>query len=271
MLPGLRSVMMQSGTTLEAVLRRDRIIVVSGLVSVSLLAWAYMGYLAWNMERMDMSMEMAMPRMQVWSFLDLLLLFVMWAVMMVAMMVPTAAPMILMFATINRKRQGQQEPFVPTTIFLTGYVLVWTGFSVVATLAQWGLHTAALLSPMMVSTSSVLGGILLLAAGVFQWTPLKYTCLRHCRSPLGFFMTDWREGRRGALIMGLRHGSYCTGCCWSLMALLFVAGVMNLLWVALITAFVLVEKVVPRGELVGRIAGGVLVVAGLVVFSQIWR
>ena len=157
---------------------------------------------------------------------------------------------------------------MPTMVFLAGYVLVWMGFSMLASLAQWGLHSLALLSPMMVSTSPILGGLILVAAGVLQWTPLKSTCLTHCRSPLGFLMTEWREGPRGALIMGLHHGGYCVGCCWSLMALLFVAGVMNLLWVATIAAFVLVEKVVPRGELVGRIAGGVLVLAGLVLLSR---
>jgi predicted metal-binding membrane protein len=220
------------------------------------------------MSQMDMAMQMAMPRMQTWSLADIVLLFVMWAVMMVAMMVPTAASMILMFATINRRRRDRQQPYVPTTIFLGGYLLVWTGFSALAMLAQWGLHSAALLSPMMVSTSPLLGGILLLAAGVFQWTPLKYTCLKHCRSPMGFLMTDWREGARGALMMGLKHGSYCTGCCWFLMALLFVAGVMNLLWVTAIMVFVLVEKIAPRGDLVGRVAGGVLVLAGLVILWQ---
>jgi predicted metal-binding membrane protein len=246
-------------------------IVLSGLAGIAMLAWVYLGYLDWDMGHAHMAMDMAMPRMQVWGILELVLLFVMWAVMMVAMMVPTAAPMILMFATINRRRQAQQQPFVHTACFLVGYVLVWTGFSVVATLAQWGLHAAALLSPMMVSSSPALGGILLLAAGVFQWTPLKSVCLRHCRSPLGFLMTEWREGRRGALWMGLQHGSYCTGCCWLLMGLLFVAGVMNLLWVAAITVFILVEKVAPRGEWVGRITGALLVMAGLVVLSQTWR
>jgi predicted metal-binding membrane protein len=260
---------MQSSTPLEALLRRDRVVVVSSLVCISALAWAYMGYLAWDMGNMDMSM--AMPRMQTWGWLDLVLLFVMWAVMMVAMMVPTAAPMILMFATINRRRREQQQPLVPTAVFLTGYVLVWTGFSILATLTQWGLHQAALLSPMMVSTSPVLGGVLLLATGIFQWTPLKYACLKHCRSPMGFLLTEWREGTWGALRMGVRHGGYCTGCCWFLMALLFVAGVMNLLWVASITAFVLVEKVVPRGDLMGRIAGGVLVLAGLIMLGQVWH
>src|SRR5574341_1090138 len=257
---------MQRHTALEAVLKRDRMIVLAGLAGITVLAWAYMGSLSRDMGCMDMTM--AMPRMQAWGLLELVLLCVMWAVMMVAMMVPSAAPLLLLFTTINRRRHTTQQPYVPTAVFLGGYLLVWTSFSVLAMLAQWGLHSAALLSPMMVSTSPILGGLVLLAAGSFQWTPLKYTCLTRCRSPLGFLMTDWREGHRGALIMGLRHGTYCVGCCWILMALLFVAGVMNLLWVAAIAAFVLMEKVVPHGDLVGRVAGGVLVVAGLVMLGQ---
>jgi predicted metal-binding membrane protein len=261
---------MQGQTSLEVILRRDRLVVLGGLLGISALAWAYIGYMAWDMSRMAMPMDMAMPQMQTWGWVDLVLLFVMWAVMMVAMMVPTAAPMILIFAKVNRQRRERQQPFVPTAVFLAGYLLVWSGFSLLATLAQWGLHSAALLSPMMVSTSAVLGGFLLVAAGIFQWTPLKYACLKHCRSPLSFIMTDWREGPGGALMMGLKHGSYCTGCCWFLMALLFVAGVMNLLWVATITAFVLIEKAVPRGDVVGRIAGVILVVAGLAMLMRAW-
>jgi predicted metal-binding membrane protein len=217
---------MQNATSLEAVLKRDRTVVVTGLVGISVLAWAYIIYLAWNMEHMDM--EVAMPQMQAWG------------------MVPSAAPLILIFAAANRKRKERKDPFVHTAVFLTGYLLVWTGFSALATLAQWGLHNAALLSPMMKST---------------QWTPFKHACLTHCRSPLGFLMAHWREGTKGSLMMGVEHGSYCVGCCWFLMALLFVAGVMNLLWVAIIAAFVLAEKVLPRGDLVGRVAGGMLVLA----------
>jgi predicted metal-binding membrane protein len=222
------------------------------------------------MNGMDMGAEMAMAmsRMTTWGALDLVLLFVMWSVMMVAMMVPSASPLMLLFAKLNRQRRDREDPVVPTAVFLLGYLLVWTGFSALATLAQWGLHSAALLSPMMVSTSSVMGGFLLLAAGIFQWTPLKNACLIHCRSPLAFLMSEWRDGKRGALLMGVKHGSYCVGCCWILMALLFVAGVMNLLWVASITAFVLIEKVVPRGELVGRVAGVVLSLAGILLVGQ---
>jgi predicted metal-binding membrane protein len=258
---------MQSSTHVKGTLQRDRLLVLASLVGISALAWAYLIYLTLEMGRMDMAMDMA-AAMQAWTAMDLVLLFVMWAVMMVAMMVPTATAMILAFATINRRRRRQEQPYVPTAIFLGGYVVVWTAFSALATLSQWGLHEAALLSPMMVSTSPLLGGLLLLIAGVYQWTPLKYACLAHCRSPLGFLMTDWREGSRGALIMGLRHGTFCTGCCWFLMALLFVAGVMNLLWVATITLFVLVEKVAPRGDIVGRVVGVVLVISGLVLLRQ---
>ena len=245
---------------LEAMLKRDRAVVVAGLALLTALSWAYMVYLAWDMQQMDM--EMAMPQMQVWTAWDLVLLFIMWAVMMVAMMVPSAAPMILLFATINRRRQARRQPFVPTAAFVGGYLLVWTAYSVLATLAQWALHSAALLSPMMVSTSPILGGVLLAAAGVFQWLPLKSACLNHCRSPIGFITSEWREGPWGALIMGLRRGSYCTVCCWALMALLFVGGVMNLLWVAAIAAFVLIEKAAPAGIWVSRVAGVLLIAAG---------
>jgi predicted metal-binding membrane protein len=258
---------MSEATTWEAVLKRDRAIVLAGVAGLSALAWAYLLALAWQTPHQDMAMAMAMPHMQAWGAAEVFLTWVMWAVMMVAMMTPSAAPMILTFATINRQRRAQQGPFVPTAVFVLGYLLVWGGFSVVATLAQWGLNTAALLSPMIVMTSPIGGGLLLMAAGIFQWTPLKSTCLTQCRSPLGFIMTEWREGVWGALVMGLRHGSYCVGCCWVLMALLFVAGVMNLLWVAAIAVFILVEKVLPRGELVGRVAGGVLLLAGLVLLG----
>jgi predicted metal-binding membrane protein len=157
---------------------------------------------------------------------------------------------------------------VPTAIFVLAYLVVWTAFSVVAALAQAGLHTAALLSPAMAATSPFLAGGLLIAAGVFQWTPLKRACLSTCRSPMAFLMSSWREGRGGAFMMGIRHGLYCLGCCWALMALLFVAGVMNLLWVAAIAVTVLVEKIVPAGDLIGRIAGMGMIAAGLLLVGR---
>ena len=247
---------MQRATTLEAVLRQDRGIVLVGVAGVAALAWAYTVYLAWDMR------GMAMPLMQSWGAVDLALMFIMWAVMMVAMMVPTAAPMILVFAKVNRTRREQQRPFIPTSIFLGGYLIVWGGFAALAAIAQWGLHTGALLSPNMASASPYLGGALLLIAGVFQWSRLKYACLTQCRTPLGFLMSEWREGQKGALVMGLRHGTYCLGCCWILMGLLFVLGVMNLLWIAALAGFVLIEKVAPAGRRLSRITGLLLVAWG---------
>lgn len=260
-------------SSLETVLKRDRTIVVCGLVFVTVVAWAYLFYQAHQMnnmpmEGMDMNMpmsmpmgmEMAMPQMQSWQAIDLVLIFIMWTVMMVGMMLPTASPMILLFAVVSRKRREQARPFVSTGIFVTGYLTVWTSFAALATLAQWRLHAAALLSPMMVSTSPILGGALLIAAGIFQWTPLKHACLSHCRSPLDFITTHWREGKVGAFLMGLAHGAYCLGCCWVLMSLLFVTGVMNILWIAIIAVFVLVEKVASAkiSPWVSRVAGVVL-------------
>ena len=212
---------------------------------------------------MDIGIEMAKPHIHVWDPLNLVLTFVMWAVMMAAMMIPSASPLILLFATINRERCKERGPFVSTGVFLLGYLVAWTVFSALATLAQWGFQTATLLSPMLAINNPVLGGALLFAAGVFQWTPLKYACLARCRSPLGFLMNEWRGGARGALIMGLRHGIYCIGCCWLLMSLLFVTGVMNLLWMAIITVFVLLEKIVPAGYWVSRIAGLLLITWGI--------
>jgi predicted metal-binding membrane protein len=198
---------------------------------------------------------MRMAEMQGWSPLEPLLLFLMWATMMVAMMLPSAAPMILLVNSVLRRRRERASPAAPISIFVGGYMLVWTAFSAAAALAQCGLHHTAMLSPAMASTSPVLGGLLLLVAGVYQWLPIKAACLGRCRSPLEFLGTHWREGLGGALMMGVRHGLYCVGCCWALMALLFVAGVMNLFWVAAIAALVLVEKVVPAGPWVGRVAG----------------
>ena len=250
----------------EIAVWRDRIIVLSALAVITALSWAYVSSLASGMQ--DMGMEMAMPRMQPWSVTDFAMTFAMWAVMMVAMMTPSAAPMILVFVGINRRRQKQQVPYVPTGVFLLGYLVVWAAFSVLATAAQWGLHAVSLLSPMAASTSPALGGILLLIAGIYQWTPLKHACLSKCRSPLGFILNEWREGRRGAFLMGLKHGSYCTGCCWSLMALLFVAGVMNLLWVAAIAGLILLEKVAPAGHRIGQAAGVLMVAGGVVLLGQ---
>jgi predicted metal-binding membrane protein len=242
--------------SLEAVLKRDRAIVVAGLIGISILSWAYTVDLASGMTHAAAGhTNLVMPQLDPWAAHDLALLFVMWVVMMIAMMVPTAAQMILTFAAIARRQSSGRSPAIPTASFLLGYVIAWTGYAAVATLGQSALHGAALISPAGVSANSIFGGTILVVAGIFQWTPLKYACLARCRSPFGFLMIEWRPGSRGALIMGLRHGLYCVICCWALMALMFVLGMMNLLWLAAITAFVLLEKAMPAGHVVAHVAG----------------
>ena len=249
--------------SLATVLRHDRAVVAAGLAGLTAVGWAALGYQARAMPCAAMGMAMSAPDLGAWGVGDLWALFAMWAIMMAAMMTPSVAPMVLVFADVNRRRREVARPFVPTGVFLVGYLAAWTAFSALATLAQWGLHAAAWLSPMMALTHSLAGGIVLASAGLFQFTPLKRACLVHCRTPLSFLMTEWREGARGALVMGWRHGSYCVGCCWLLMALLFVAGVMNLVWVAVIAGFVLAEKVAPARWHVSRLAGALLLGWGI--------
>jgi predicted metal-binding membrane protein len=246
-------------SVLDHLLSRDRAIVIGGLVAAVLLSWAYLLHGAGlDMTGMDMSGPGGAATRGAGY---LALLFVMWAVMMAAMMLPSAAPMILFYAAIARRRRELGEIGAKVGIFAAGYVLVWTAFSLGAAMLQWRLEAAALLSPGMEVTGAA-AGILLIAAGIYQWTPLKRACLRRCRSPLGFVLTEWREGARGALVMGLRHGLFCLGCCWALMLLLFVGGVMNLLWIGLVALIVLLEKVAPAGGWHARIGGVALALWG---------
>lgn len=228
---------------------------VAGLLTLAALAWWYIAHTA---ATMGAHAGMSMPRASAWDLGETLGLAVMWIVMMIAMMIPSVAPVILLFAGVSRRRRVQGVLATPVWVFTLGYLLVWTGYAILAALTQSALHSAALLSPAMASASPMLGGAILVLAGLYQWLPVKGACLAHCRSPLGFFSTEWREGVSGALLMGFRHGSYCVGCCWALMALLFVTGVMNLLWVVAIAGFVLIEKVVPKGRQLGRITGVLL-------------
>ena len=257
-------------TAIETLARRDRLMVAVGLAAITALAWIYLLFLATGMDDMQAAMQTAaMPALEPWSGADFVLMFVMWAVMMVAMMTPSAAPMILLYAAITRKTRADGPPVAHSGAFLSGYLVVWTGFSVMATTLQWALEQVALLSSMMVSTSPLLGGALLIAAGTYQMTPLKQACLIHCRSPVQFLSSHWRKGPGGAFRMGFNHGLYCLGCCWVLMVLLFVGGVMNLLWIAALAGFVLAEKIVPRGILFGRIMGGAMILGGLWLLAQI--
>ncbi len=260
--------MTQSESSVESLLKRDRLVIAVGIVGLTALAWAYLVYLARDMGGMDQGMMMA--QMQSWTIADFGFMFLMWAVMMVGMMVPTAAPMVLLFAANSRRLREQQQPYVPTAVFLSGYVVVWSGFAVAATAGNWALHVNDLLSSMMgESASAYLGGGLLIAAGLFQLSPLKYVCLKHCRSPLSFLTNDWREGSWGAFNMGLRHGAFCVGCCWILMGLLFVLGIMNLIWIAALAAFVLLEKVAPAGQYVGMTAGILLIIWGVLLITGV--
>jgi predicted metal-binding membrane protein len=245
---------------------REYLVVGGGLAGIALAGWAYMAYMAWAMANMD-KVAMWMPPMGAmpWSGWDLFMLFAMWATMMVAMMTPSILPMVTMFARLNRNRRARHQAHTSTLVFVAGYLLAWSGFSVLATAVQWPLHTAGLLNPMMDSRSYLMSGLVLILAGVYQWTPFKDACLHSCRSPLGFLMTEWREGASGALVMGIRHGIYCVGCCWAMMLVLFAVGVMNMLWVLLITAFVIVEKVAPAPRALRLVSG-----LGLVVWGLYW-
>jgi predicted metal-binding membrane protein len=210
----------------------------------------------------DMAMDTPMP----WSPFYAALVFVMWWIMMIAMMVPSAAPTILLFAAIRRKQGLADHPSAQAWIFCGGYLVMWAWFSLLAVLVQWALEHAGLLS--MASASAVLGGVVLLAAGLYQLTPLKHACLRYCQSPVLFLSLYWQPGAEGALRMGLRHGAYCLGCCWFLMALLFVGGVMNLAWIAGIALYVAAEKLLPIGRALSRLAGVALCAAGALLLTR---
>jgi predicted metal-binding membrane protein len=244
--------------------RRDRLTVASCIVGVGALAWAYLVHLRRTMTSSStasaamggMGMIMDAP----WRATDVFFTFAMWSVMMVGMMTPAATPMLLIFASTQRRRApAQAGARSPVLLFALGYATVWIGFSAVAALAQWVLHDAALLSPAMAVASPRVAGALLVAAGAYQLTPAKRACLEHCQSPLGFLMSHWRDGPVGTYQMGLRHGIYCLGCCWALMAVLFAVGVMNLAWVGALTVFILLERLGGNSVRVARL-GAVLMI-----------
>jgi predicted metal-binding membrane protein len=258
---------------LLSVLKRDRLVVGAALALVTLAAWSYVLWLAAAMSAaapampgMDMTMAGAMaPGFARWTLARAVLVFAMWAVMMIGMMMPSAAPMVLLYAQVARQAKTLGRTFAPAGWFASGYLLAWTCFAALATLAQAALEHAALLSPAMASANRWFGGAVLIAAGLYQLTPLKHACLTQCRAPLQFVQRHggFRAGAWGSLRLGTLHGFYCIGCCWALMALLFVGGVMNLVWIAGIAIFVLGEKVLPGGAMFGRLAGMAAVAAGV--------
>jgi predicted metal-binding membrane protein len=252
------------------VLRRDRAVLLAALLVVAALAWAYLLWLADGMTMADAAhamsgmsaMEMAAPRANPWSAAEFALTFAMWAVMMIGMMAPSAAPIALLYARIARQAHAQGHVFASTAWVVSGYLIAWILFALLAAIAQAALLEAAAITPMLAAASRRFGGAVLIAAGVYQWTPLKDACLTQCRSPLDFIMRrgGFRPEAGRAFALGFRHGLYCVGCCWVLMALLFVGGVMNVLWIAAIAAFVLLERIAPGGRVVAR-AGGILLAA----------
>lgn len=247
---------------IEAALRRDRQVVAASLVLVVALAWIYLWRDAAAMSAMGSGMS-GMPSAS--AAVMLAPIFFMWAIMMVGMMLPAASPTILLYGTLVRKN-GERGTVMPAVwVFASGYVLVWTVFSLAISVLQLLLQELALLTSMMVSASPKLSAAILVCAGVYQCSPLKQACLRKCRNPMEFFITRWRPGVHGAFRMGVEHGMYCVGCCWVLMVLLFVAGVMNPLWIALIAGFVLAEKVLPASRITSGIASIALVLTGVIL------
>lgn len=229
-------------------IKRDRMIFLAGAAGISTLAWLYLARMA---------------RGHSHGSADFGIAFVMWTIMMIAMMLPSALPFVWAFGGEHGRRRERNLPYVSAAVFLAGYFALWTAFSAFAAALQQGLHDAAMLSARMSAISSFFAGAILLAAGVYQWTPFKEACLRHCRSPLSFLLSDWREGSWGAFRMGIDHGLFCLGCCWLLMLLPLASGVMNLAWMGAITGFILIEKAAPGGPWFGRAAGAAMACAGL--------
>lgn len=248
---------------------RDRFFITSSLAVVVALAWGYLYVLATNMPAMS-KMDVAMSAgIRPWSLAESFLMFAMWVVMMVGMMVPTAMRAVLIYAGISHRAHAQGTPVAPTYWFVTGYAVVWSGFGLAATLFQAGFDRLGLLSPLMVSSSPLLGAGLLIAAGAYQLTPWKDVCLQHCQSPAMYLATRFRPGVGNAFALGMRHGTYCLGCCWLLMGLLFLGGVMNLLWIAAITGFVLLEKLLPASLRVARLSGWLMMFTGVLYLSNV--
>jgi predicted metal-binding membrane protein len=244
---------------LERILRHGRLLLVGGVAVVVAMAWAYLlAGAGIDMSMAGMEMD-AMP----WSPTHALVVLVMWWAMMIAMMVPSATPTVLLFMRITRRQESLGSPSAEAWMFLGGYLVAWLAFSVAAVCTQWALESLNWMSMEMASSSAVMGGAILVAAGLYQFTPIKRACLRYCQNPVLFLSRNWRPGILGALRMGLRHGTYCVGCCWFLMGLLFVTGIMNLVWIAAIALYVAFEKLLPIGPRLSTAAGVVMTVSGM--------
>jgi predicted metal-binding membrane protein len=269
-----------TNATLETILHRDRAIVIATLIVLMVLAWSYLLWLVADMDMGGMEMSgfrmipagigLMKPSIAPWNAIEFAFVFVMWVLMMIGMMIPSATPMILLYARVGGQAASPAATLAATWWFAAGYVLIWTAFAFAATLAQWALERASLLTPAMAVAGGLFGGIVMIAAGIYQWMPLKDACLRQCQAPWLFIQRHggFRGDGFGSLVLGARHGMYCVGCCWALMTLLFVGGVMNVLWIAAIMILVLTEKVVPAGRAISRVAGVGFVAWGVWLLAQ---
>ena len=262
---------MRLGAALDLNAWRGRAPVWVGLAAVGALSWFYLAHMHAGPSGMVDGMALHAMGTKGVGLNEFLAAFVMWSAMMVAMMLPTAVPAVSLFLMLSGRRNPAQAPAATTAMYGAGYLAIWIGYSVPAALAQGVLTEAALLTPVAASTSDLMSALILLAAGIFQFMPLKTACLTKCRSPLAFFLAEWRDGKTGAFVLGLRHGSYCVGCCWALMAVLFVVGVMNLASMALLAAFLLGEKVVPARWHLSRISGAILIAWGMWIATGLWQ
>ena len=266
--------------TKTAVLRRDRIVIVLAVALLTALTWSYLLWLSADMGMggMDMTglrvipsgLGLIIPANMPWRTMEFAFVFAMWIVMMVGMMTPSMAPMLLMYARIGRQTEAQGRPLAATVWFAVGYFLVWVGFALLATLLQWAFERTALLDFTMATTSNILGGLIVVTAGLYQWTRLNELCLAQCQRPFAFVMGHggYRRDALGCVTLGLRHGAYCVGCCWALMALLLVGGVMSVRWIVLLALLILLEKVAPFGRQIALLAGVVFIAAGMWLFSM---
>lgn len=263
----------------ERLLRKDRMIVITAVTGIILLAALYtvMG-VGMDMSALDMTYmarsigePMQMIAGAQWGVPHTVFVFLMWWVMMIAMMTPSAAPTLLLFIAIKRHGKDTSHAAVYGLLFLVGYLLCWAVFSLIVTILQWGAGVGGVVSPsMMAINSKTLAGIIMILAGLYQFSNLKNACLKHCQSPAYFLSENKRDGGLGALAMGIHHGVYCLGCCWALMALLFVGGVMNLYWIVGLALYVLIEKTVAFGEIIPKIFGGAIIAAGTIILFTAW-
>lgn len=266
---------MAKTSILEKTLNRDRFILIGGLIGIIAISWIYilMGA-GMNMSTQEMTGTAQSPEMSnmmmspiTWTLNYALLMFFMWWIMMIAMMLPSASPTILLYGLVSKKNYNQKQGILLTSIFTWGYIIIWGVFSIVATALQWYFESIDLLTPMMSSSSNIFGSSILITAGLYQLTPLKRSCLRLCQHPIQFLNSHWHKGKIGAFRMGIFHGTYCLACCWFLMGLLFFGGVMNLYWITGLTIYVLLEKLIPSKHWLGTLSGITLIIWGILLIA----